>query len=179
MTKKRDLTDIIIGVVTMAVGAAVIVYAFGLPRLNTGDLGPGLLPAVVGAGLVLAGGILLAQAIAGKVVPDDGGAMALAENAASESDDTGDAGAYRIIGEGPRRLALNAVTVVGSILFYILTAEWIGFILTMFLVLCMIQFVLGARWRQAILVAIGTTAVLYMLFERLLLVQLPNGLLGI
>lgn len=176
--KKLNVTDLIIGAIVILGGASVIVYALGMTRLNTGDLGPGLLPAVVGGGLVLAGTILLIQAVRGKVVVDEDEAPVLPEGEATESLEQGDAGAITVSDESPRRLALNAVTVVVSIVAYMLVSEWLGFILTMFLVLSVIQIVLGARWLQAVLVAIGTTVVLYLLFEKLLLVQLPNGLLG-
>jgi len=65
------------------------------------------------------------------------------------------------------------------LLVYILVLEWIGFLLTAFLiVLAMIKGVEKLSWGKALLISISASAVCYLVFDKLLKAALPRGLLG-
>lgn len=160
--RSRSGVDIAIGAVVAAIGIGVIIYASGLARLNTGAIGAGLFPTVIGIFMVLFGGILLIQGLRGSVQDPAGGQTEAA----------------RAAGENPWRLILNGAAVVGVVVAYLLLADAVGFIPLMIILLALLQIVLGARVLSAVIVAVVATAVLYVVFEQMLLVQLPNGILG-
>lgn len=206
----QSLPDLVIASLTTVGGIAVIIYASGMPRLSTGEIGSGLFPTVIGIGLVLFGAVLTLQSLrpskgdAGPLEIGDGGvnrdalpsnvleieplaAELLAEDAASgaargpakpEADEAPHAN-VTIADESRSRLLVNALVVGGSVLAYILLADVVGFLPLMFVILLTIQKVLGGSWLSSILVSAGFTAVLYLVFEKLLLVQLPDGFVGI
>lgn len=65
------------------------------------------------------------------------------------------------------------------LLVFILVLEWIGFLLTAFLVvLAMIKGVEKLSWGKALLISISASAVCYLVFDKLLKAALPRGLLG-
>jgi len=65
------------------------------------------------------------------------------------------------------------------LLVYILVLEWIGFLLTTFLiVLAMVKGVERLSWGKALLISISASAVCYLVFDKLLKAALPRGLLG-
>ena len=65
------------------------------------------------------------------------------------------------------------------LLVYILVLEWIGFLLTAFLiVLAMVKGVERLSWAKALLISISASAVCYLVFDKLLKAVLPRGLLG-
>jgi len=79
--------------------------------------------------------------------------------------------------EGSRwyRSALVGLLLLG----YILVLEWIGFLLTAFLiVLAMVKGVERLSWAKALLISISASAVCYLVFDKLLKAVLPRGLLG-
>ena len=65
------------------------------------------------------------------------------------------------------------------LLVYILVLEWIGFLLTAFLiVLAMVKGVERLSWAKALLISMSASAVCYLVFDKLLKAVLPRGLLG-
>lgn len=207
----RSTSDLVIAFLAIAGGGAIVIYASGMPRLVTGQLGTGLFPTVVGIMLSLFGMALVFQTLrprkkqAGAAAREDEGesgelpanvleieplaAELIAEDAAAVpgggapstpmDDDAGGESSVTVAEESSARLAVNALVVGGSVLAYILLADVVGFLPVMLLILIAIQKVLGGSWVSAILVSIGLTAGLYLVFEKLLLVQLPNGIVGI
>lgn len=74
----------------------------------------------------------------------------------------------------------HRAAIVGLLLLaYILVLEWIGFLLTAFLiVLAMVKGVERLSWAKALLISISASAVCYLVFDKLLKAVMPRGLLG-
>ncbi|MDP9806310.1 putative tricarboxylic transport membrane protein [Trueperella bonasi] len=176
---KINVPDAVIGSIAIVSGIAVIIYGFSLKRLVTGQLGPGLFPIVGGILFVIFGGILLIQALRGTTSADELEEI-LERNAAegAKEEELGEGGSFEFTSESAGRLAVNGLVVIGGIIGYMLLADHLGFILTMFLVLFAIMVALKEKiWRAALMSAV-ITAILYLAFEVALLVQLPDGIVG-
>jgi len=74
----------------------------------------------------------------------------------------------------PRRI-INIAATIAAVVFYILVAERLGFILTMALILVGLLRRFGSGWVLSIAVAIIVPIVMQYLFGTLLLVPLPWG----
>jgi putative tricarboxylic transport membrane protein len=149
------LGDLVTGVVAAGFGIAVVLHVSGFPRLPDGAPGPALFPGILGALFVLFGSVLVLRGIRRRGTPpvevprSDGGGR-----------------------------WFPAVAVVAAVVFYLLLSEVLGFSLTMALLLFGLSWLLGARPLVAGVSAVITTAVLYALFQQLLLVPLPTGPFG-
>lgn len=181
--RQRSISDIVLALIAIGGGIAVIIYASGMKTLSTGQMGPGLFPALIGWLFVLFGAVLLFQGIRGKVPErDEGEGEVIDEQEALSSDavlvDESQGGSYAIVDESSGRLLVNGLVVIGGIVVYVLLADTLGFIITLFLVLSGIMLTLREKvWRVVVFAAV-VTAVIYLGFEKGLLVQLPNGILG-
>jgi putative tricarboxylic transport membrane protein len=147
-------TDLAGGLISAAVGAAVLLHVRTFPGLPDGTPGPALFPGIVGALLLVFGLVLAVRAVLtrGRDVAPDAPAA-----------------------EGG---VVRALAVLGFVVAYFLLAETVGFILTMAVLLFLLTWLLGVRPLVAAACAVGTTAVIVLLFRELLLVPLPIGLLG-
>lgn len=182
-----DRSDLWVGGAAVMVGTAVIPYALSMPEFRNTP-GPGLFPLMI-AGLGILFGVSLVskacwRARSGAPAPQAGedtaaGAAAAApqELRAAEGDDSGPT-MRPSLAATERARWVNAATALGSIVFYILLVETLGFLLTMFAVLSGIMLVLRSRWWVALATAAVVTLALHTLFQRLLLVQLPGGILA-
>jgi hypothetical protein len=72
------------------------------------------------------------------------------------------------------RLALAALSVLATIVFYIAFADWLGFIPVSFISLFVLMLVLRTRPLTALLASAASTLVVYWGFSRLLMVPLPR-----
>ncbi len=147
--------DLVGGLLAAALGAAVVLHVRTFPELPDGQPGPALFPGIVGTLLVLFGLVLVVRAV-----------LARGERAADP-----DAG---VTAQG----RLRALAVLGLVVGYLLLAETLGFVVTMGVLLFLLMWLLGARPLVAALAAAVTTGFVFLLFEELLLVPLPQGLLG-
>lgn len=177
--------DLVGGLLSAALGAAVLTHVRGFPQLPGGQPGPALFPGIVGTLLVLFGVVLAARALRrvwlarrtlpvaarggpdGDVVPDGD---------AGPDEDAGPAPGGRAGSRFPP--AASAVAVLAAIGVYLLVAGVLGFIPTMAALLWLLMIVLGARVLPALGAAILATLVVYYLFRVVLLVPLPQGSLG-
>lgn len=176
------MADIVLAAICVGGGIAVIVYASGMKTLNTGQMGPGLFPSLIGWLFVVFGAVLLFQGIRGGVPKhEDEDVGVIDEDVAADEAglvDASEGGSYAILDEAPARLLFNGMVVVGGIVAYLLLADTLGFIITLFLVLSSIMLSLREKvWRTAVFASV-VTAVMYLGFEKGLLVQLPDGILG-
>jgi putative tricarboxylic transport membrane protein len=169
--------DLVSGALAAAFGLAVLLYVQSFPQLPGGAPGPGLFPGIVGGLLLLLGLVLVFRAVRAARRETSG-----KEGAATEaSDPDADPTQYEsLLHESlPARTAwLNALSVTGAVIFYLLFADVLGFAVTMVLLLVGLMLRLGARPVLAVLASLGTTAFLYVVFEAVLLVPLPHGILG-
>jgi putative tricarboxylic transport membrane protein len=147
--------DLVSGLLAAALGAAVVLHVRTFPELPDGQPGPALFPGIVGGLLVLFGLVLVVRAVLARGGPAaDPGAGVTA------------------------RGWLRALAVLGLVVAYMLLAETLGFLLTMGVLLFLLMWTLGARPLIAVLAAAVTTGFIFVVFEEVLLVPLPEGLLG-
>ncbi len=148
--------DLVAGLLAAALGAAVLLHVRTFPELPDGQPGPALFPSIVGALLVVFGLALAVRAVRarGRDAAADPGVVAT------------------------RQGWLRALAVVGVVVAYLLLAETLGFLVTMGVLLFLLMWLLGARPLVAVLAAAATTGVILLLFQQVLLVPLPTGLLG-
>lgn len=170
-------SDLVTGLLSVAVGVVVIPYGAGMPDIREGIPGPGLFPMMIGGFLVVLGATLILTTLLRRRRPDVADEPQPPQSAAADAQADGaelvstDAGA-----EGPRRW-VNGAVVLGAVLFYALAASTLGFLITMTVVVGAILLVLRTRWWVALLTGVITSLALWGLFEQALLVQLPDGLL--
>lgn len=178
--------DLYLSLSAVGVGAIVLIYALSLPTLGDGRPGPGLFPGIIASGLILFGLALLFRTVVTSRRADS--AEATVSDVQDESPDipitgSGNADAaphgMEIDQEtvSTRRAWVNGVVMLASIVGYIMLAEPLGFIITMFLVSLVIMLLLKAKPVSAIVTSLVLSFGMWLIFERGLQVQLPNGLL--
>lgn len=129
---------------------AVLFTARAFPDVPGQKLGASFLPMLVGAGLLLCGLALVARS---RRAP-------------------GSVPAARGIDQ-----VLPAFVVMGAVAGYVLLADRLGFLLVAPLLLMAVFKALQVGWRTALLWALGGTAVVHVVFYKLLRVPLPWGVL--
>jgi len=127
-----------------------------IPSLEIGDpLGPKAFPRLLGIGLLIAAGMLLLEMRRGS--PD---AQALSED------------------DGDRRHYLVIAAVVGWTFLYFIVFEPVGYMLaTMVYLLGLMAYFYRGRWKPNVLTAVLFSVGSYLLFTRLLGVNLARGVL--
>ena len=150
------VNDAIFGLVLLALGVAVLFGVQGFPKIPGQPVGPALFPGLIAVGLCVCGAILLVQ-----------GWLARATSPWLEWEDWV---------RSPRH-ALALAVLLGSIIFYIVAAEKLGFLLTSVLILVAMLSVLRVSPGRAVLVAVIATLVIHFAFYKLLRVPLPWGFL--
>ncbi len=140
-------TDRWLGLALALLGALVFWTSRSFPSVPGQKLGAGFLPGIVGIGLVLAALALLARS-----------RHAPAEAAPRAREGFG-----------------AAAAVVGSVLFYIVAADRLGFLIVAPVGLVALFRAFGVGWRGALLWALGGTIVVHVAFYKLLRVPLPWG----
>lgn len=152
--------DGVVGLIGLSISLLLLPQAFGLPRLPIVPIGPGFYPALVLVFMAITSAILLLQDI-------------VAQRRAGGS----------VGGEGsatPKRaydLVAAAFAVVGA---YVVLLPLLGFRIATAAFVAGFQLLLerpatARQWAVLAAVAIGTSIVTYILFERYLLVLLPRG----
>jgi putative tricarboxylic transport membrane protein len=165
--------DVVLGVLSLAAGIAVFLYASGMPTIAEGLPGPGLFPMIIGAFLAVLGAVLALKALLRRRAPGPAGLTDIGEPVPADS-----AAGIEAADSGPGTGAGDGVPWQNGIAFYVAAADVLGFAITMFVVLAAIMLVLRSRVLVAVLTAAGITAALYLVFELVLMVQLPNGFAG-
>lgn len=148
--------DTVFGLILIAFAIAEISYSRTFPSLHGQDYGPDLFPTIIGAGLMLFGGILIARGWAQRATQP----MVVVGDWAQD-----------------RGNVVNVIVLLGSIVFYIVFSTWLGFIPTALLIQSVLLVRLGSSLVLSITVAAISTMVIHTLFAKLLLVPLPWGLL--
>lgn len=177
-TVYRDRGGLVTGLLAVAGGIAVIVYASGMPEIRPGIPGPGLFPTLIGGLMVLFGVplTLLSWFKAKPIVDED-------DLEPAEVEEPGDVETVGVtegaLATSPRSAAINATAFIAAIVFYIVAAELIGFVLTMSIICIGLMTLLRVKPWKAAVIGLTTAIALWALFEKLLLVQLPDGFLAI
>ena len=149
------ISDLLFGAMVALLGAAVLVYAAGLPAVPGHYYGPGLFPTIIGWGFVVCGGMLAVsgfrrgERLAGLVEWPD----------------------WRRSARGRVQAGLMAA----AILVFVMFGDFLGFRLFAFGTLATMYLVAGRAWWFALPVAGAVSIGLNALFVNLLGVPLPVG----
>jgi hypothetical protein len=151
--------DGIAGLIGLATSLFLLPFSFGLPKLPIVPIGPGFYPALVLVFMAVASALLVVQDM-----------LAQRSSPAPAAEATA----------GPKRdygLVAAAFAVSGA---YVALLPFLGFRIATVLFVAAFQAVLErpTTWRQWVMlavVAVGTSAVTYVVFERYLTVLLPRG----
>jgi putative tricarboxylic transport membrane protein len=153
--------DLVSGGLAVAFGITVLVYIRGFPQLPGGQPGPALFPGIIAALFVLFGGILVVRWFARR----RSGVGSLVEDAEQP--------------ERPTTKAwLTALAMCGAVVVYLLVVEVLGFAVTVSILLFALMTLLGTRILVAAIASVTTAVVVMLLFQTVLLVPLPTGILG-
>jgi putative tricarboxylic transport membrane protein len=150
------LNDAVFGVLLMLLGATVLVAIQGYPKIPGQPVGPALFPGLIAAGLCVAGVLLVAR-----------GWRERASRPWVAADDWV---------RSPRHVSALAV-LIGAVLFYIVAAETLGFLIVASLILATLFLVLRVPPGRAVAIALVATLVVHFAFYKLLRVPLPWGVL--
>jgi len=144
---------------------AEIAYTRTFPSLHGQSYGPNLFPGLIGLALAGCGIILIVRGLAARRTRNTG-----VEGPTANWFDVSN-----ISESGHART--NALLVIAFLLAYIFLSDWVGFIPLSLATVSYLLYRLGSSIGTACIVAIVTTAVIQLLFARVLLVPLPAGLL--
>ena len=150
------LSDSLIGLSFAAGGSAILAATLRFPRQPDGAPGPALFPQVLAVLMILFGAGLVWSSIA-----------------ALRSAVTGTAPPGASLG---RTGVVNTLMVFAAIIFFMLAAPGLGFLITCALLLFGLMWWLGASWVRAALAALGLTLFVYVIFGKVLRVPLSLGL---
>lgn len=148
--------DAVFGLLLLALGALVLVGVQGFPRIPGQQVGPALFPGLIAVGLCVGGLILMVRG--------------WRERAAVP---------WLVLQDwvrSPRHLLAFAV-LIGSIVFYMLVSEQLGFLLSSSIILSTLLYVLRVSLVRALLTAVVATLLIHFAFYKLLRVPLPWGVL--
>lgn len=168
------LADMSIGLVAAAGGGGSIAYALTMPTLSDGGPGPGLFPGIIGGALVLFGLLLVGKSLLRPSVAD---AVETANELPPETGSLARIADVETASLTASRALINGAVIVGSIVFYVFAADFLGFLITMFIVVLVNMLVLRAKVLTSLVSSLALSTVMWLVFEKALLVQLPDGLL--
>ena len=160
------LSDRITGPFLIGLGGLAAYGGSRLPPVPGQQIGPNVFPMVIGAGLVLCGG-MIALGVGRRFEEEAEADLAAHENPPPASE----------AAHGPL-YGLRALVPPALLLFYVFAAERIGFILTAAAIVLVMAKALGASWRLALPLAAIAPFAVHLVFYKLLRVPLPAGLLA-
>lgn len=155
------LSDRVTGLFLVGLGAAAAYGGWKLPPVPGQPVGPNVFPLVIGTGLALCG-LAIAFGIGHsfeeeeEIVPYEGGAAPAPRG---------------------KLYGLRALLPPALLLFYVLAADRLGFIITAGLIVFVTSTALGARWKLALPLTVLAPIAVHLIFGKLLRVPLPIGLL--
>lgn len=150
------IRDRLLGGIFACLGLFMLAQASGFPAFPGQPYGAALLPSLLGAGFILAGGLLVVQD-----VRRCAGAPLIAVNSALRS----------------RNGLISAALVIATVLAHVLLGDWLGFIPVALVTLWVIFIWFGLHPLPALLISVASTALCWVLFAIFLEVPLPRGLL--
>ncbi|WP_237288513.1 tripartite tricarboxylate transporter TctB family protein [Variovorax sp. PAMC 28711] len=146
------INDAVFGLLLLVLGAVVLAVVQSYPKIPGQQVGPALFPGLIAAGLCLCGAMLVLK-----------GWRERREQP------------WLCFGDwvrSPRHVLALALVVFG-VVFYILAANTLGFLIVSITILTALMWSLQVRPAVALLVAVVATLVIYTLFYKLLRVPLP------
>ena len=154
------LNDAVWGALFALLGAAILWHVQGFPRIPGQNVGPGLFPGVLAVALLVCGTILVATGLKARR-------------------SAGPASRWAAPPEWLRsQRHVVAFLVLAAInVFYLLAVDRLGFLLTAFVYLAALMWVLRVRLAVALPVALVMALLIHYAFYKLLRVPLPWGVL--
>jgi putative tricarboxylic transport membrane protein len=144
-------SEAFLGGAVALLGAAVFLHSMSFPPQQGGWPGPGLFPQILAVLLVCFGGAVTVQAV--------------------RSTNTA------VVSYEPAAM-LKAAVILVAIAIYITVVQRVGFLITASVVTGGLMLLLGVKIRIAVPAGIGVAVLCVVLFERVLRVPLPPGILG-
>src|SRR5262245_28712084 len=161
-----QLSDRFTGLILVALGGVTAYAGSRLPPVPGQQIGPSVFPMVIGAGLILCGALIALRV--GHHFEEE----AEADLAAHSAQPSAPAGAM------PWRRGLLAVLPPALLVFYVLAADRLGFLVTAATMVLVAALALGARLRLAVPLALLAPLAVHLIFSKLLRVPLPEGVLA-
>ena len=149
------LSDAVFGLLLLALGAAVIAVVSSYPTIAAQRVGPSLFPGLIALGLV------------DRRADPDRARLARSEQRCRGL-------RFEPWVRSPRHVA-GVLGVIGSVVFYIVAVDWLGFFLTSLIILTMLFRLFGVALGRSIVIAAIATFVIHFAFYKLLRVPLPWG----
>jgi len=162
------VNDAISGAVLVIFAAAEIAYTRTFPSLHGQSYGPDLFPALIGVALALCGVLLIFRGLLARRNPAD--PNGLTNGNGSKWVDVSNIA-------DSRHARINALLIIVFLFLYITLSDLIGFIPISLCTIAFLLYRLGSSIIVACTIAIVATAVIQLLFAKILLVPLPAGLL--
>ena len=156
------LPDRVTGLFLVGLGAAAAYGGWQLPPVPGQPVGPNVFPLVIGTGLALCG-LAIAFGIGHSFEEEE--ELIPVEGGQPTPPPTG------------KLYGLRALLPPALLLFYVVAAERLGFILTAALIVYITATALGARWKLSLPLAALAPIGIHLIFSKLLRVPLPIGLL--
>lgn len=145
-------TDAVSGLVVTGLGALFVGLSAGLPDAIGQSYGPGLVPTLIGAGLLVSGAWLTARAL-------------LLKHSGGQS------------GNYSRSGWIASTAIIGALLAYVLLADRLGFHLTALFCITPIMWLFTKKLGLSILITVIGIACIHFTFYNMLRVPLPWGIL--
>lgn len=159
MSKPGKLSDVVLGLIFICVGAVAFSLAMGYRNMPGMPVGPGFFPRIVAGGMVLFGLVLVLQGWLARPVLAEG-----------PSDD-----------DPLARGGLDwtyAGLLLGAIVATIFLMPVLGFLVTGFIFCVFIVRLSGGNWLSALIFSPVMTYLTYLAFHNGFRVPLPRGILG-
>ncbi len=154
------LNDAIFGLLLLALGGAVLGIVQSFPKIPGQQVGPALFPGLIAVGLCVGGLILLVRGWRSHSTEGGGVPWITVEDWV----------------RSPRHL-LGFSVLVGSVVFYMLASQTLGFLMCSTLILTALFVVSRVPVGKSILIAVIASLVIHFAFYKMLRVPLPWGLL--
>jgi putative tricarboxylic transport membrane protein len=154
------INDAIWGLLFIAGAAAILIHVQAFPKIPGQNVGPAMFPGLIAAGIALCGVILIARGLRARAA-------------------AGASARWVIVPEwlrSPNHLAAFLVLVAVN-LFYLFAVDKLGFLITGFVYLLALMWILRVRWVHAIPTALIMTLGIHYAFYKMLKVPLPWGVL--
>ena len=156
------LPDRVTGLFLVGLGAAAAFGGWQLPPVPGQPVGPNVFPLVIGTGLALCG-LAIAFGIGHSFEEEE--ELIPVEGGQPTPPPTG------------KLYGLRALLPPALLLFYVVAADRLGFIITAALIVFATSTALGARWKLSLPLAVLAPIGIHLIFSKLLRVPLPAGLL--
>jgi len=150
------INDAIFGAVLLLLGVVILVHVQSFPKIPGQQVGPALFPGLIALGLAACGALMIVSGVRKRTTEPW-----------YETADWMRSG----------RHVIAFVAIVGGVALYVLLSNALGFLIVAPILLWVWFVALGVRPIAALVIAMGTTFVIWYAFYKLLRVPLPWGVL--